>query len=87
VEEHNTRTVGDNLAYATSERDSRQAVTVLAVSAVPGLANPVPAPSALPLLSYQVSSLKQDDHELRGLQFGLQFTAVRPSSPGYARRV
>jgi len=37
--------------------------------------------SALTLLSYQVSILKQDDHELAGLQF----TAVRTSSPGYAR--
>jgi hypothetical protein len=45
------------------------------------------APSALPLLSYQVPSLKQDDHELPELQFGLQFTAVRSSSPEYTRRL
>jgi len=38
-------------------------------------------------LSYQVSILKQDDHQLAGLQFGLQFTAVRPSSPEYVRGV
>jgi hypothetical protein len=31
--------------------------------------------------------MKQHDHELPGLQFGLQFTAVRPSSLGYARWV
>jgi hypothetical protein len=36
------------------------------------------------LLSYQVSSLKQDDHELSGLQFGLQFNAVRTDSSEYA---
>ena len=34
-----------------------------------------------------ISSLKQHDHELPGLQFGLQFTAVRPSSPEYAHEV
>jgi len=44
-------------------------------------------PSVLPLLSYQVSSPNQDDHELPGLQFGLQFTTVRPSSPEHARGV
>ena len=34
-----------------------------------------------------ISSLKQNDHELPRLQFGLQFTAVRPSSSGYTRGV
>jgi hypothetical protein len=46
---------------------------------------PERSPNSLPLLSYQVSRLKQDDHQLPGLQFGLQFTEVRPSSPPYAR--
>ena len=46
-----------------------------------------PSRRGLPLLSYQVPSLKQGDHELPGLQFGLQFTAVRPSPPGYGHGV
>lgn len=41
----------------------------------------------LSLLSYQVPSLKQDDQELPGLQFGLQFTPVRPSSLTYTHPV
>ena len=34
-----------------------------------------------------IPSLKQHDHEFSGLQFGLQFTAIRPSSPEYTRGV
>lgn len=40
-----------------------------------------------PPTCYQAPSLEQDDHLASGLQFGLQFIAVRPSSPRYAHGI
>ena len=73
-------------SLAQDGQNSRQARTALTGTAAPCLADSVPVLSALPLLSYQVSRLKQDDHELPGLAVWVaghrrphQFTRVHAS--------